>query len=81
MNTVWDGVFHAVCWICVLVGLTILYSRVTHYRRRVCGPPAVRAGPGDRERGYAARAVGQYGVAVLLLVIAVLTLPLLFATG
>ncbi|MET7648394.1 DUF2243 domain-containing protein [Streptomyces sp. NPDC005426] len=35
MNTVWDGIFHAVCWIAVLLGLAILYSRVTHNRRRV----------------------------------------------
>ncbi|MFJ9038561.1 DUF2243 domain-containing protein [Streptomyces sp. NPDC102406] len=35
MNTVWDGVFHAVCWVAVIVGLGILYSRVTHHRRQV----------------------------------------------
>jgi uncharacterized membrane protein len=35
MNTVWDGVFHAVCWISVIVGLGILYSRVTRNRRAV----------------------------------------------
>ncbi|WP_431986853.1 DUF2243 domain-containing protein [Streptomyces griseoflavus] len=35
MNTVWDGIFHTVCWIAVLLGLAILYSRVTHNRRRV----------------------------------------------
>ncbi|MFY1687799.1 DUF2243 domain-containing protein [Plantactinospora sp. WMMB782] len=35
MNTVWDGLFHAVCWLAVLVGLAILYSRVTRHRRRV----------------------------------------------
>ncbi|MEV1329388.1 DUF2243 domain-containing protein [Micromonospora costi] len=35
MNTVWDGVFHTVCWLAVLVGLAVLYSRVTHQRRRV----------------------------------------------
>ena len=35
MNTVWDGVFHAVCWLAVLTGLAILYARVTHHRRRV----------------------------------------------
>ncbi|WP_051859994.1 MULTISPECIES: DUF2243 domain-containing protein [Streptomyces] len=35
MNTVWDGIFHTVCWVAVLVGLGILYSRVTHGRRRV----------------------------------------------
>ncbi|MFJ9773903.1 DUF2243 domain-containing protein [Kitasatospora sp. NPDC101157] len=35
MNTLWDGIFHAVCWIAVLTGLAILYSRVTHDRRTV----------------------------------------------
>jgi uncharacterized membrane protein len=35
MNTVWDGVFHAVCWVAVLAGLAVLYSRVTRDRRRV----------------------------------------------
>ncbi|GGW42370.1 membrane protein [Streptomyces lucensis JCM 4490] len=35
MNTVWDGVFHTVCWLSVLLGLAILYSRVTHDRRAV----------------------------------------------
>ncbi|MEJ8638965.1 DUF2243 domain-containing protein [Streptomyces sp. MS2.AVA.5] len=35
MNTVWDGIFHAVCWVAVLAGLAILYARVTHHRRRV----------------------------------------------
>ncbi|MEU7694849.1 DUF2243 domain-containing protein [Microbispora hainanensis] len=35
MNTVWDGVFHTVCWLAVLAGLAILYSRVTRHRRRV----------------------------------------------
>ncbi|MEU4673403.1 DUF2243 domain-containing protein [Amycolatopsis sp. NPDC023774] len=35
MNTVWDGVFHTVCWLSVLLGMAILYSRVTHDRRSV----------------------------------------------
>ncbi|MCX2729264.1 DUF2243 domain-containing protein [Saccharopolyspora sp. NFXS83] len=35
MNTVWDGLFHTVCWLAVLVGLALLYSRVTRRRRRV----------------------------------------------
>ncbi|MFD6425645.1 DUF2243 domain-containing protein [Streptomyces sp. NPDC060198] len=35
MNTVWDGVFHTICWLAVLTGLAVLYSRVTHGRRRV----------------------------------------------
>ncbi|MET8280510.1 DUF2243 domain-containing protein [Micromonospora sp. NPDC005174] len=37
MNTVWDGIFHVVCWLAVLLGLAILYSRVSHDRRRVWG--------------------------------------------
>lgn len=35
MNTIWDGVFHVVCWIAVLAGLAVLYARVTRDRRRV----------------------------------------------
>lgn len=35
MNTVWDGIFHVVCWLSVLTGLAVLYSRVTHQRRQV----------------------------------------------
>ena len=35
MNTLWDGVFHTFTWLCVLVGLAILYSRVEHSRGRV----------------------------------------------
>lgn len=35
MNTLWDGVFHTVCWLAVLLGLSVLYARVTHERRRV----------------------------------------------
>lgn len=35
MNTVWDGAFHTVCWLAVLAGLGVLYSRVTRERRRV----------------------------------------------
>ncbi|MET7360065.1 DUF2243 domain-containing protein [Streptomyces sp. NPDC005562] len=37
MNTLWDGVFHTVCWLAVLLGLASLYSRVTHSRLRVWG--------------------------------------------
>ncbi|MBO4273719.1 DUF2243 domain-containing protein [Microbispora triticiradicis] len=37
MNTVWDGLFHTVCWLSVLIGLALLYSRVTRNRRRVWG--------------------------------------------
>ncbi|MEU0098639.1 DUF2243 domain-containing protein [Streptomyces sp. NPDC006267] len=35
MNTLWDGIFHTVCWLSVLLGLAILHSRVTRNRRRV----------------------------------------------
>lgn len=35
MNTVWDGIFHTVCRLSVLLGLAILYSRVTRNRRQV----------------------------------------------
>ncbi|GAA2532613.1 MULTISPECIES: DUF2243 domain-containing protein [Streptomyces] len=35
MNTVWDGVFHTVCWLAVLTGLALLHSRVTRNRRQV----------------------------------------------
>jgi uncharacterized membrane protein len=37
MNTVWDGIFHVVCWVAVLAGLALLYSRVTTDRGRVWG--------------------------------------------
>jgi uncharacterized membrane protein len=37
MNTLGDGLFHTVTWIAVLVGLGVLYSRVTEARRRVWG--------------------------------------------
>ncbi|MEU0039458.1 DUF2243 domain-containing protein [Streptomyces sp. NPDC006333] len=33
MNTLWDGIFHVVCWIAVLLGMAVLYARVTHNRR------------------------------------------------
>ncbi|GAA4881278.1 DUF2243 domain-containing protein [Saccharopolyspora cebuensis] len=35
MNTLWDGLFHTVCWLAVLIGLALLHSRVTHHRRQV----------------------------------------------
>lgn len=35
MNTVWDGLFHTFTWIAVLVGLGLLYSRVSHARGRL----------------------------------------------
>ncbi|MBL1086151.1 DUF2243 domain-containing protein [Streptomyces actinomycinicus] len=37
MNTLWDGVFHTVCWLAVLGGLSVLYARVTAGRRQVWG--------------------------------------------
>ncbi|MCU1635751.1 MAG: putative rane protein [Cryobacterium sp.] len=35
MNTLWDGIFHTVTWLAVLVGLGILYSRLSDPRERV----------------------------------------------
>jgi uncharacterized membrane protein len=35
INTLWDGLFHAFTWLAVLIGLAVLYSRVTHSRGRV----------------------------------------------
>ncbi len=35
MNTLWDGFFHTVTWLAVLIGLGILYSRVTSARGQV----------------------------------------------
>ncbi|TKK88376.1 DUF2243 domain-containing protein [Herbidospora galbida] len=35
MNTLWDGLFHTVCWLAVLTGIALLYARVTHRRRQV----------------------------------------------
>lgn len=32
MNTVWDGVFHTATWLAVLVGLGLLYARVSANR-------------------------------------------------
>ncbi|NJP94928.1 DUF2243 domain-containing protein [Nonomuraea sp. FMUSA5-5] len=35
MNTLWDGLFHTATWLAVLIGLGLLYSRVTASRGRV----------------------------------------------
>ncbi|MFJ5693788.1 DUF2243 domain-containing protein [Arthrobacter sp. NPDC093125] len=35
MNTLWDGFFHSVTWLAVVVGLGILYSRITVSRGRI----------------------------------------------
>ncbi|MDP9988369.1 DUF2243 domain-containing protein [Arthrobacter sp. KFRI-F3372] len=35
MNTLWDGIFHAVTWLAVLTGPGILYSRITGSRGRI----------------------------------------------
>jgi uncharacterized membrane protein len=32
INTVWDGLFHTFTWLSVLIGLGLLYSRLTHSR-------------------------------------------------
>lgn len=37
MNTLGDGFFHTITWLSVLLGLGILYSRVTRERRQVWG--------------------------------------------
>ena len=41
MNTLWDGVFHTFTWLAVLVGLGLLYSRVTSSRGRLWGSRAL----------------------------------------
>jgi uncharacterized membrane protein len=35
INTVWDGLFHTFTWLAVLIGLGLLYSRVTSSRGQV----------------------------------------------
>jgi uncharacterized membrane protein len=35
VNTLWDGLFHSVTWIAVVVGLGVLWRRVRHARRRL----------------------------------------------
>ncbi len=35
MNTLWDGFFHTITWLAVLMGLGILYSRITGSRGRI----------------------------------------------
>lgn len=37
MNTLGDGLFHTVTWLAVLLGLYLLYGRVTEGRRQVWG--------------------------------------------
>ena len=34
VNTLWDGLFHTITWLAVLVGLGLLYSRVGQARAR-----------------------------------------------
>ena len=41
LNTVWDGVFHTVTWLAVLIGLAMLYSRVTENRAQAWGSRAL----------------------------------------
>ncbi|MGC1211946.1 MAG: DUF2243 domain-containing protein [Micromonospora sp.] len=41
MNTLWDGFFHVATWVAVLVGLALLYSRVTRSRGRLWRSPAL----------------------------------------
>ena len=35
VNTLWDGLFHTFTWLAVLIGLGLLYARVTDQRRRL----------------------------------------------
>ncbi|MDE8671077.1 DUF2243 domain-containing protein [Pseudarthrobacter sp. H3Y2-7] len=35
MNTLWDGFFHTITWLAVLIGLGILYSRISGSRGRI----------------------------------------------
>jgi len=35
INTLWDGLFHTFTWLAVLIGLGLLYSRLTHSVGRV----------------------------------------------
>ncbi|MEV0159930.1 putative membrane protein [Nonomuraea fuscirosea] len=35
MNTLWDGLFHTFTWLAVLIGLGLLYSRITGSRGQV----------------------------------------------
>ncbi|RQM34931.1 DUF2243 domain-containing protein [Rhodococcus ruber] len=35
IDTLWDGLFHVVTWLAVLVGLALLYSRLTRAPGRV----------------------------------------------
>lgn len=38
INTVWDGLFHTFTWLAVLIGLALLYYRVTSARQRLWTP-------------------------------------------
>jgi uncharacterized membrane protein len=35
INTVWDGAFHTVTWLAVLIGLALLYARISQARTRL----------------------------------------------
>ncbi|WP_420123519.1 DUF2243 domain-containing protein [Nakamurella sp.] len=35
MNTLWDGLFHVVTWLSILLGLALLYARITGSRGRI----------------------------------------------
>jgi uncharacterized membrane protein len=41
MNTLWDGIFHTFTWLAVLIGLGLLYARVTSSRGRIWGSRAL----------------------------------------
>lgn len=35
INTVWDGIFHVFTWLMILIGMSMLFSRVQHGRGQV----------------------------------------------
>jgi len=41
INTVWDGLFHVFTWLMLLVGMSMLFSRVQYGRGRVWRKPAL----------------------------------------
>ena len=48
VNTLWDGLFHGVAWVAVVVGLAVLYSRVRRTRPRGVGGVSPREGTQPR---------------------------------
>ena len=56
INTVWDGLFHTFTWLCVLIGLGLLYSRLTHSRVSRVGKRVIR-----RMAEFTAAIASRYG--------------------